>query len=100
MVLWSLFPGQHVKPLVNYFLMLFFVHSTPLWWSIADAASTMAGDIGSPHAAGWIFESVGEFFRGHAAAVVVGVLAILLVPVIQAVVMFGTWRAIGGIWRG
>ena len=29
-VLWSLFPGQHVKPLVNYFLMLFFVHSTPL----------------------------------------------------------------------
>ena len=99
-VLWSLFPGQHVKPLVNYFLMLFFVHSTPLWWSIADAASTMAGDIGSPHAAGWIFESVGEFFRGHAAAVVVGVLAILLVPVIQAVVMFGTWRAIGGIWRG
>ena len=99
-VLWSLFPGQHVKPLVNYFLMLFFVHSTPLWWSIADAASTMAGGIGSPHAAGWIFESVGEFFRGHAAAVVVGVLAILLVPVIQAVVMFGTWRAIGGIWRG
>jgi len=99
-VLWSLFPGQHVKPLVNYFLMLFFVHSTPLWWSIADAASTMAGDIGSPHAAGWIFESVGEFFRGHAAAVVVGVLAILLVPVIQALVMFGTWRAIGGIWRG
>lgn len=99
-VLWSLFPGQHVKPLVNYFLMLFFVHSTPLWWSIADAASSMAGDIGSPHAAGWIFQSVGEFFRGHAAAVVVGVLAILLVPVIQAVVMFGTWRAIGGVWRG
>ena len=99
-VLWSLFPGQHVKPLVNYFLMLFFVHSTPLWWSIADAASAMAGDIGSPHAAGWIFESAGEFLRGHAAAVVVGVLAILLVPVIQAVVMFGTWRAIGGIWRG
>ena len=99
-VLWSLFPGQHVKPLVNYFLMLFFVHSTPLWWSIADAASSMAGHVGSPHAAGWIFQSVGEFFRGHAAAVVVGVLAILLVPVIQAVVMFGTWRAIGGIWRG
>ena len=99
-VLWSLFPGQHVKPLVNYFLMLFFVHSTPLWWSIADAASSMAGQIGSPHAAGWIFQSVGEFFRGHAAAMVVGVLAILLVPVIQAVVLFGTWRAIGGIWRG
>lgn len=99
-VLWALFPGQHVKPLVNYFLMLFFVHSTPLWWSIADAASTMAGDLGSPHAAGWIFESVGEFFRGHAAAVVVAVLGILLVPIIQAVVMFGTWRAIGGIWRG
>ena len=99
-VLWALFPGQHVKPLVNYFLMLFFVHSTPLWWAIADAASSMAGDIGSPHAAGWIFQSVGEFFRGHAAAVVVGVLGILLVPIIQAVVMFGTWRAIGGIWRG
>ena len=99
-VVWALFPGQHVKPLVNYFLMLFFVHSTPLWWSIADAASTMAGRLGSPHAAGWIFESAGEFFRGQAAAVVVGVLGILLVPVIQAVVMFGTWRAIGGIWRG
>ena len=99
-VLWALFPGQHVKPLVNYFLMLFFVHSSPLWWSIADAASSMAGNIGAPHAAGWIFQSVGEFFRGQAAAVVVGVLAILLVPIIQAVVMFGTWRAIGGIWRG
>ncbi len=99
-VLWSLFPGQHVRPLVNYVLMLFFVHSTPLWWGIADAVSSMAAGIGQPHAAGAIFASAGEVFRGWSAGVVVGVLSILLVPVLQAVVMFGTWRAIGGIWRG
>ena len=99
-VLWALFPGQHVRPLMNYVLMLFFVHSTPLWWSIADAAGGMAAGIGTPHAAGAIFASVGELFRGMGAGVVVGVLAILLVPAIQAVVMFGTWRAIGSIWRG
>ena len=99
-ILWALFPGQHIRPLMNYMLMLFFVHSTPLWWAIADAASSMAAGIGTPHAAGAIFQSVGELFRGMGAGVVVGVLAILLVPAIQAVMLFGTWRAIGSIWRG
>lgn len=98
-IMWSLFPGQHVRPLANYALMLFFVHSTPLWWAIADALSSMAADIGQPHAAGAIFASVSEVFRGWNASAVVGALAILLVPVIQAVMMFGMWRLIGGMWR-
>ncbi|MDE0208040.1 MAG: hypothetical protein OXP66_18645, partial [Candidatus Tectomicrobia bacterium] len=41
-VLWSLFPGQHFKPLVNYFLLLIFVCSTPLWWAMVDAAAEVA----------------------------------------------------------
>lgn len=99
-VLWSLFPGQHVRPLANYVLMLFFVHSTPLWWAIADALSSMAADVDEPHAAGAIFTSAGEISRGWDASATVGVLAILLVPVIQAVMMFGMWRVIGDTWRG
>lgn len=99
-VLWSLFPGQHVRPLANYVLMLFFVHSTPLWWAIADALSSMAANIDQPHAAGAIFESAGTVSREWAGGAVVGALAILLVPLLQAVMMFGTWRVISGTWRG
>ena len=38
-LLWSLFPGQHFKPLVNYFLLLVFVCSTPLWWAMVNVGS-------------------------------------------------------------
>lgn len=99
-VLWSLFPGQHVRPLMYYVLILFFVHSTPLWWAIADATSSMVPGIDKSHAAGAIFAEVGEVFQGWDVSAAAGALAILLVPVIQAVVMFGTWRAIGSTWRG
>lgn len=99
-VLWSLFPGQHVRPLISYALMLFFVHSTPLWWAIADALSSVAAKIDQPHAAGAIFESAGEVSQGWNTSAAVGVLAVILVPVVQAVMMFGTWRVISGTWRG
>ena len=99
MVLWSLFPGQHFKPLVNWALLLLFVHSTPLWWAIADAASRRAAGAGRTYAAGAIFRGVAEPLEAAAAGAVVGALAILLVPILHALVMFGTWRAIGGIWR-
>ena len=99
-VLWSLFPGQHVRPLASYVLILFFVHSTPLWWAIADALSSAAANIDQPHAAGAIFTSAGEVSQGWNTSTAAGVLAVILVPLVQAVVMFGTWRLIGSTWRG
>lgn len=99
-VLWALLPGQHVRPLAIYVLLLFFVHSTPLWWAIADALSSMAAHIDQPHAAGAIFASAGQAARRWETSATVGAMAIILVPVVQAVVMFGTWRAVSSSWRG
>ena len=41
-LLWSLFPGQHFKPIVNYLLLLVFVCSTPLWWAMVNVAADLA----------------------------------------------------------
>ena len=95
-VLWSLFPGQHFKPLVNYFLLLIFVCSTPLWWGMVDAAAEVAY---AQHPSGGWFEAPLGWGLAYTSYMVVTVLGIILVPVLQAVLLFGTWRAIGGIWH-
>ena len=96
-VLWSLFPGQHFKPLVNYVLLLIFVCSTPLWWAMVNVGADL---VHQSYAAGgnW-FTAVGNWGHAQVAVVVVTVIGIVMVPVVQAVLLFGTWRAIGGIWR-
>ena len=41
-ITWSLFPGQHFKPLINYFMVLLFSQSAPIWYAIGDALSGFA----------------------------------------------------------
>lgn len=97
-VLWSLFPGQHFKPLVNYFLLLIFVCSTPLWWAMVDAAAEVA--YAQHPASGTWWDSLGGWGIAYTSYMVVTVLGVILVPILQATLLFGTWRAIGGIWHG
>ena len=96
-LLWSLFPGQHFKPLINYFLLLIFVCSTPLWWAMVDAAAEVAY---AQHPTGGWFDAPAAWGVAYTSYMVVTVLGIILVPVLQATLLFGTWRAIGGIWHG
>ena len=96
-LLWSLFPGQHFKPIVNYFLVLLFLCSTPLWWAMVNATANLLFNASLPTGA-W-FTAFPGWTGAQIAYVVVTVIGIIMVPVIQAVLLFGTWRAIGGIWR-
>ena len=96
-LLWSLFPGQHFKPIVNYFLLLVFVCSTPLWWAMVNVAADLAHERYSP-AGNWLAALPGSI-HAELAYVVLTIIGIVMVPVIQAVLLFGTWRAIGGIWH-
>jgi hypothetical protein len=95
-LLWSLFPGQHFKPLVNYFLLLVFVCSTPLWWAMVDAVAEVAY---AQHPSGGWFTAPLGWGLAYTSYMVVTVLGILLVPVMQAVLLFGSWRMTGGIWH-
>ena len=96
-LLWSLFPGQHFKPIVNYFLVLFFLCSTPLWWAMVNVTANLVLNVSMP-AGNW-FTAVPGWSHAQIAYVVVTVIGIVMVPVVQAVLLFGTWRAIGGIWH-
>ena len=98
MLIWSLFPGQHFKPLVNYFLLLVFMCSTPLWWAMVNVGANLAHNNFSPGVA-W-FAAIPGWGTANQAYVIVSVVGIVMVPVIQAILLFGTWRAIGGIWHG
>ena len=97
-LLWSLFPGQHFKPLVNYFLILVFLCSTPLWWAMVNVGADLAHQHYATGTA-W-FASLPGFAEAELAYVVVTVIGVVMVPVIQSILLFGTWRAIGGIWHG
>ena len=96
-LLWSLFPGQHFKPLVNYFLLVVFVCSTPLWWAMVNVVANLARQ-NHTAASAW-FMAVPNFGAGELAYIVATVLGIIMVPIIQATLLFGSWRAIGGIWH-
>ena len=96
-LLWSLFPGQHFKPLVNYFLLVVFVCSTPLWWAMVNVVANLARQ-NHTGASAW-FTAVPDFGAGELAYIVATVLGIIMVPIIQATLLFGSWRAIGGIWH-
>ena len=95
-LLWALFPNQHFRPIVNYFLLLVFVCSTPLWWAMVNVVAGLARNTFT--GTGLWFTALFDFAHGEMVYIVVTILGILIVPVIQAVLLFGTWRAIGGIW--
>ena len=93
-VIWSLFPGQGFRTLINYFLVLFFVQSSPLWWAISDACSRLAFRVygGGPN----VLESVSitAWTQGQAAAVIVAVCCVVIVPAIEAALLFGSWKTV------
>ena len=93
-VIWSLFPGQGFRTLMNYFLVLFFVQSSPLWWAISDACSRLAFRVygGGPN----VLESVSitAWTQGQAAAVIVAVCCVVIVPAIEAALLFGSWKTV------
>ena len=100
-VLWSLFPGQHFKPLANYFLVLLWAQSAPLWYAFADAMSQFAyRSVGGNQTNIQEIEKVLNFIEGNAVGVFVGVAAIFMVPMMEAIILFGAWRAIGSAFRG
>ena len=101
-VLWSLFPGQHFKPLINYFLVLLFVQSAPLWYAIGDLMSTAAFSRFGGHIGGNYWQGIGlaSWLEATAAGTFVAVLATFLVPMVEAVLLFGTWRAVAGALKG
>ena len=96
-LIWSLFPGQHFKPIVNYFLLLVFMCSTPLWWAMVNVGANLAHNNFSPGVA-W-FAAIPGWGAANQAYVIVSVVGIVMVPIIQSILLFGTWRAIGGIWH-
>ena len=94
-VLWSLFPQAQFRPLATYFAVLFFTTASPLWWALVDGAARLAQ--GLPPA---MLDNPAEWLHGQVAYYVVTALGILLIPVITGLLVFSSWRAIGGLWRG
>ena len=101
-LLWSMFPNQGFKPIVNYFLLLLFVCSTPLWWGMVNAMAEMSRESGMASApvAGNVITVLGTVAQAQLSYLVITVVGIIMVPILQAILLFGSWRAIGGIWRG
>jgi hypothetical protein len=96
-LIWSLFPRAQFQPLAAYFAVLFFTSSTPLWWALVDVAARLAGGVGPP----LFWDDPAAWAQAHVAApLVVTAVGILLVPVIMGLLIFGSWRAISGLWRG
>jgi hypothetical protein len=95
-LVWSLFPRAQFQPLATYFAVLFFTTSMPLWWALVDVAARLAG--GTPPLHFWT--EPGEWAAGLSASFVVTVVGILLVPMVLGMLIVGSWRAIGGLWRG
>jgi hypothetical protein len=94
-LIWSLFPRAQFQPLATYFAVLFFTTSTPLWWALVDVAARLAK--GAPPEF-WV--APGPYAEQFSASLVVTVVGILLVPVVLGMLIVGSWRAIGGLWRG
>lgn len=101
-VLWSLFPGQHFKPIINYFLVLLFTQSAPLWYAISDALADAAFNQFGGSVGGSFWNAVGlqTWLQGQSAGTLVAVLATFLVPAAEAILLFGTWRAVSGALKG
>jgi hypothetical protein len=94
-LIWSLFPQAQFQPLASYFAVLFFTTSMPLWWALVDVAARLAK--GAPPE---FWAAPGQWAEKLSAALVVTVVGILLVPVVLGMLIVGSWRAIGGLWRG
>jgi hypothetical protein len=94
-VIWSLFPQAQFRPLATYFAVLFFTTGSLLWWALVDVAARLAQSTPPP-----LFTNLVEWANGWVTYNVVTALGILLIPVVTGLLIFGSWRAIGGLWRG
>jgi hypothetical protein len=94
-MLWSLFPQAQFRPLATYFAVLFFTTASPLWWALVDGAARLAQGLAPS-----LLDNPAEWLHSQVAYAVVTALGILLIPVVTGLLIFGSWRAIGGLWRG
>lgn len=94
-VLWALLPRNGGQALVAYFAALAWTTATPLWWALVDAASRLAGTGSStPVSAPW------AWVQQFVAPLLITSLGVIAIPLATALAIFGTYRAIGGLWRG
>ncbi len=94
-VLWALIPQNHLQPLVLYFVGLLFAFFWPLWWALVDEAAKLAATQ-APSGGSLIIGTL----TGAMWSTMVTAIGILLVPVITGVVLFLSFRSLGGMWRG
>ena len=94
-VLWSLIPGQQFMPLVMYFVAMLFTFTMPLWWVLVDEAAKLAA--ATAPAAGTF--AIGAI-TGALWSLMITSLGILIIPVATGMVLFLSFRSLGGLWRG
>jgi hypothetical protein len=94
-LIWSLFPRAQFQPIATYFATLFFTTSMPLWWALVDVAARLAKGVPPEF---WV--APGQWAEKLSASFVITSIGILLIPVVIGMLIMGSWRAIGGLWRG
>lgn len=95
-VLWALLPQVQFQPLALYFAALFFTTATPLWWALVDVAARLAAPGPTPNPV----LAPGDWLQSLTASTAVTALGILIIPIVTGLVIFGSLRALSGLWRG
>lgn len=99
-LLWSLLPQAQFQPLAMYFAALFFTTATPLGWALVDVAARLTQDAGVGAPPVW-WQAPGEWAQNWVASyTTITALGLLLIPVVTGILIFGSFRALSGLWRG
>jgi hypothetical protein len=97
-LLWSLLPQAQFQPLALYFAALFFTTATPLWWALVDVAARLVqGGVGAPPS--W-WQAPGDWAQSWIAPQAITALGLLVIPAATGILIFGSFRALSGLWRG
>lgn len=95
-LLWALVPHSQGQPLALYFAALFFTTATPLWWALIDLAARLTG----PVVASNLVAFPVEWFNVQLMTKGITALGLLVVPLVTGIMIFGSFRSIGRLWRG
>jgi len=99
-LLWSLLPQAQFQPLAMYFAALFFTTASPLWWALVDVAArlTQGAGVGAPPV--W-WQAPGDWAQSWIVSyTMITALGLLLIPLVTGILIFGSFRALSGLWRG
>lgn len=98
-LLWALTPSSQFQPLAHYFTALLFTSSMPLWWALVDVAARLARSQ-APRATTEGLQWATGLAAGFAWSTMITTLGILLIPLVVGSLLFLSFRAVGGLWRG